>query len=134
MIGNQRQYFRCAFESHSCVLIAGRRAIPCELVDMSLGGFAVTIPEPMPETVDSLMRLKVRDLEYIVRLARQEHRPEGVRLALEQVEEVVPPADQIPTTPLGRVMTRAAWIVAFCLVLAALYCLSGLTPPLSVAG
>jgi hypothetical protein len=126
MSQNQRQYFRC---HHSTIqsdglLVVGRRKIPCHLVEMSLGGFAVIVSRALPAMTAPLANLKVRGLEYIVRVTRQEPRDDGVLVALEQLEEVLPNPSLIPSTPLGIWLTRAAWVAAIALVIAAIYSLS----------
>lgn len=107
------------------MLFSGRRRIPCELVEMSLGGFAVKLTRPLRDADGSLLRLQVQGLDYIVRLIRREPRPDGVILALEKLEEVVPATDEVPATRLGRLLTRATWVLACGLVLVALYSLAG---------
>jgi hypothetical protein len=128
MSSNQRQYFRCplAHEDSSAVLVFRWRSIQCRLIEMSIGGFAVLAPASCRLPVESLIHLKVRGLEYIVRLTRQETRDDGTLLGLEQVEEVVPDRTLHPSTLVGRWLTKAAWAAAVGTLAVAAYCLSGL--------
>ena len=139
MFLNHRQFSRCPLPAGSspvetAVLVVGRQTITGRLVEMSLGGFAVLVPELLPETKEPLARLKVRGLDYIVHVSREEQRRDGVLVALDQVEELLPNNTVIPATPLGRWLTRAAWMAAIGIVTTALYCLAtpNLPSPLSL--
>ena len=135
---NHRQYFRCPLPTEpsaaeAAVLVVGRHKIHCRLVEMSLCGFGVLVPESLPAMKEPLARLKVRGLDYIVRVARQELRRDGVLVALEQVEELLPDSTRLPATPLEKWLTRAAWAAAICIVATALYCLAGTNAALSLS-
>ena len=126
---NHRQYFRCPLPTdpsaaEGAVLVVGRRKIQGRLIEMSLTGFGVLVPESLPACKEPLARLKVRGLDYIVRVTRQDLRRDGVLVALQQVEELLPNSTLIPATPLGLWLTRAAWAAAVCIVLAAICCLT----------
>ena len=139
MFLNHREYFRCPLPTdpsaaEGAVLVVGRRAIPGRLVEMSLTGFGVLVPESLPTTEEPLARLKVRGLDYIVKVTRQELRRDGVLVGLQLVEELLPNNTLIPATPLGQWLTRAAWAAAICIVLAAICCLTDVNTvvPLSI--
>lgn len=126
MFPNQRQFFRCPLPGGQSlsVLVIGWRRFPCRLIEMSLGGFAVVVPRVLPPMPQSLARLKVQGLDYVVRVTRQEPRNDGFLVALEQVEELVPNCATIPATPAGRWLTATAWMAAVGIVVAALYFLT----------
>lgn len=129
MFSNKRLYSRCKHETVQGVaeLVVSGRKISCQIVELSLGSFAVIVPEPLTEAlVDPLACLKFRGLTYIVRVNRQETRDDGVLVALEQVEEVVPPSSIYPSTAAGRWGARIAWVTAICLVAAALFNMAGI--------
>jgi hypothetical protein len=129
MLLNKRLYSRCKHETvqGAAELIVSGRKISCQLVELSLGSFAVVVREPLTESLtDPLACLKFRGLTYIVRVNRQETRADGVLVALEQVEEVVPPSSLYPSTAAGRWGLRIAWVTAICLVMAALFNLAGI--------
>jgi hypothetical protein len=137
MFLNHRQFFRCPIptgassEGKAELLVDGRR-INGRVVEMSLGAFGVMVPESLPTPKDPLVRLKVRGLEYIVRVTREEQRRDGVLVALEKIEELVPNNTMVPTTPLGKWLTGATWAVALCIVAFALYGLIGAHSALSM--
>ena len=133
-----RQYFRCPLPTdqsaaEAAVLVVGRRKIHGRLIEMSLTGFGVLVPESLPATKEPLARLKVRGLDYIVRVTRQDLRRDGVLVALQQVEELLPNSALIPATPLGLLLTRAAWAAAVCIVLAAICCLTDVNAVVSLS-
>lgn len=129
MFLNHRQYSRCPLPSDQlkAELILGRLQIPCRMTEISVGGFAVIVGEPLPFPAlsDRLCRLKFEGLEYIVRVAREECRDDGVVVALEQIEEIVPDNPGERTTVGGRILTWTAWAAAVGLVAVALYCVTG---------
>ena len=135
---NQRQCTRWPLPTdpsaaEGAVLVVGRQAIQGRLIEMSLTGFGVLVPESLPASKEPLARLKVRGLDYIVRVTRQDLRRDGVLVALQQVEELLPNSMQIPATPLGLLLTRAAWAAAVCIVLAAIYCLTDVNAAVSLS-
>jgi hypothetical protein len=114
----------------SAVLVVSGRKIACQMVELSLGSFAVMVPEPLSDALaDPLAHLKFRGLSYIVRVTRQESRGDGVLVALEQVEEVLPHDSIYPNTTAGRWAARIAWVTAICLVTAALFNIAGIQLP-----
>jgi hypothetical protein len=132
MLLNQRLYSRCKHEAvqTSAVLVVSGRKIACQMVELSLGSFAVIVPEPISDAlVGPLAHLKFRGLSYIVRVTRQESRGDGVLVALEQVEEVLPHDSIYPTTVAGRWAARIAWVTALCIVTAALFSIAGIQLP-----
>ena len=125
MSPNQRQFHRCPLAAEQpAVLVVDRRKIDARVIEMSLGGFGVMVPRSLPVIKDPLARLKVRGLDYVVRITRQEDRDGGVLLAVEQIEEIVPSSTVTGSSVVGRWMTFAAWTVAVGLVVAAFYSLS----------
>ncbi|MDB5343390.1 MAG: PilZ protein [Schlesneria sp.] len=132
MLLNQRLYSRCKHETvqTSAVLVVSGRKIACQMVELSLGSFAVMVPEPISAALaDPLAHLKFCGLSYIVRVTRQESRGDGVLVALEQVEEVLPHDSIYPTTTAGRWAARIAWVTALCLVTAAVFNMAGIHLP-----
>lgn len=132
MLLNQRLYSRCKHETvqTSAILVVSGRKIACQMVELSLGSFAVIVPEPISAALaDPLAHLKFRSLSYIVRVTRQESRADGVLVALEQVEEILPHESIYPTTMAGRWAARIAWVTAICLVTAALLNIAGIHLP-----
>jgi hypothetical protein len=132
MFLNQRLYSRCKHETvqTSAVLVVSGRKMACQMVELSLGSFAVMVPEPISDALaDPLAHLKFRGLSYIVRVTRQESRGDGVLVALEQVEEVLPHDSIYPNTTAGRWAARVAWVTAICLVTAAIYSIAGIQLP-----
>jgi len=127
MFQNQRQYSRCPIDTplSEAVLVLGRQKIQAELLEISIGSFAILVPRPLPFMTHPLARLQIGELDYIVRLTRQEPRHGGFLIALEQVEEILPNETWIPASPIARWMTRAAWVAAIVIVAAALDHLSG---------
>ena len=128
MFLNQRQFARCPHETvqSEAVLVVGGRKVPCQLIEISLGGFAVVVAEPLSAALaDPLASLQFDGLSYIVRVSRQETRRDGVLVGLEQIEEVVPVSTTLAPTTLGRWMTRVTWCVAIGLVMAAAYSIAG---------
>ena len=129
MLLNQRIYSRCKHEAvrTPAVLVVAGRQITCEMVELSLGSFAVVVPEPLSDALaDPLGQLKFRGLSYIVRVTRQESRDDGVLVALEQIEEVLPHSFIYPSTTAGRWIARVAWVTAISLVIAALFNIAGI--------
>lgn len=107
-------------------MVVGGRKVPCQLIEISLGGFAVVVAEPLSAALaDPLASLQFDGLSYIVRVSRQETRRDGVLVGLEQIEEVVPVSTTLAPTTLGRWMTRVTWCVAIGLVMAAAYSIAG---------
>ncbi|HEY4258978.1 MAG TPA: hypothetical protein VGM98_02410 [Schlesneria sp.] len=132
MLLNQRLYSRCKHETvqTSAVLVVSGRKFACQMVELSLGSFAVIVPEPLSDALaDPFAQLKFRGLSYIVRVTRQESRGDGVLVGLEQVEEVLPDNSLYPTTTGGRLAARIAWVTAICLVTAALLNIAGIQLP-----
>jgi hypothetical protein len=129
---NQRQFFRCPLETDQpeSVLVIGSRRIDCQLIEMSLSGFAVMLPRALPSMKDPVAQLKVGALQYIVRVARQENRDDGVLVALEQLEELLPNNTMIPTTPTSRALTAAAWAAAIGIIVLAGYCMTAAQLPM----
>jgi hypothetical protein len=131
---NHRQYSRCPLTTESAaVLVVNQRKLPCQLTEVSIGGFAVIADRPLAELHEPLVCLKADGLEYIVRITRQEQRADGYLIALEQVEEVVPENPLTATSPLSQSLTWIAWSTAICIVAAAIYCLSGSDLPASLS-
>lgn len=122
MVWNKRKYARCPLpaEKSAAVLVMGKWTIPCLVQEVSLSGFGVVVTEQLPAAEDLLGKLTVGNLVYVVRVTRQEAKRQGVLVALEQVEEIVPDSAFTPTTMLGRWMTRAAWVAAVGIVAAAM--------------
>ncbi len=134
MSPNQRQFHRCPLTAApSAALFVGRQKIDCWVIEMSIGGFGVLIGQSLPLTAEPLARLKFQGLNYIVRVTRQEMQDEGVIVALEQIEEIVPNTTQIPSTPLEQCLTGVAWVTAVCILVAAFYCLTGTTANLTLS-
>lgn len=105
-------------------LIVGRRQFSCQLVEISIGNFGVVVPRSFPDLCEPLLQLRTRGLTYIVRVVRRKDEPDGVHLALDQVEEVLPNNSLIPATLLGRWLTGVAWATAIGLVVTAVVTLA----------
>jgi hypothetical protein len=126
MFLNHRHYHRCPLSGQSAaVLVYDRRRINCQLVEMSLGGFGILVPQSFQAAMQSLARLQVNGLDYIVRLCRQEPRGDLLLIGLEQVEEVVSgnPATP-PVSQFSHGLSLLAWLIALGSIATALYFLS----------
>lgn len=123
MFRNDRQYHRCPISDDQppAVLQIDRRKVNCRLTEVSLGGFAVLAPSQLEDIRDPVGQLDVQGLAYIVRVTRQETRRDGVMVALEKVEEILPSTVSVA----GRFATGFAWIAAISIVMAAVYYLAG---------
>lgn len=123
MFRNDRQYHRCPISADHphAVLLVDRRKLDCRLIEVSLGGFAIVASERIDNIQDPIGRLDAQGLSYIVRISRQEDRGDGVMVALEKVEELLPSTVSMS----GRCATGFAWIAAISIVLAAVYYLAG---------
>ncbi len=128
---NQRQYARLPLggEDSSAVLIANRRSIPCQLIELSIGGFGVIAPQQTRVAIDDLACLRTRGSDFIVRVTYQEPHADGVTLGLKQVEEVV--SDPAITNSAPPWMATTFWLAAAVSLLTASYCLFGMYDSLS---
>lgn len=98
-----------------------RRKVNCRLIEVSLGGFAIVAADRIENIRNPVGRLNVQGLAYVVRVTRQEARGDGVMVALEKVEEILPSTVSVG----GRCATGFAWIAAISIVVAAVYYLAG---------
>ena len=87
---NQRQYSRCPIseKAESATLNMNGRHFHCRLVELSLVGFGVVTSAQLRLTPGLVGGLRTRGLNYLVKVARQETRPDGTFISLTQIEEV----------------------------------------------
>lgn len=123
MFRNDRQYHRCPISADHphAVLLVDRRKVSCRLIEVSLGGFAVVASRQIENLQNPIGRLDVQGLSYVVQVTRQETRGDGVMVALEKIEEILPNTVSVA----GRCATGLAWIAAISIVVAAVYYLAG---------
>lgn len=108
-------------DQSAATLILGGERLECHLVEISLGGFGVTVPRSTAWTGEPVCKLLTHDAAYPVRIIRQESQYSGYLFTLQRIEEQ-------ENNPAGQPGATQRWIVyasrccAIGLVAAMAYC------------
>ena len=103
------------------MLILGGERLECRLVEVSLGGFGVSLPRSTAWTGEPVCRLLTHDAAYPVRILKQESQYTGYHFTLQRLELDEPGVDQ----QLGltqRWVVHASRCCAIGLIAAIAYC------------
>lgn len=108
-------------DQSTATLILGGERLECRLVEVSLGGFGVSVPRATAWTGEPIARLLTHDAAYPVRIIRQESQYTGFHLTLQRIQE----QETAPDKPLGvtpRWIIHASRCCAIGLIAALAYC------------
>ena len=101
-------------DQSSATLVLGNQRLACRLVEVSIGGFTVMVPNATVWMGEPVGRLVTQDSTFKVRIIKQEARYEGFEATLLRVEEA---PDQRPTRSPRRTVL-GVWCCAAVLMLA----------------
>ena len=102
-------------------LILGGERLECRLVEVSLGGFGVSVPRSTAWTGDPTAKLLTHDAAYPVRIIKQESQYAGYHFTLQRIELHKPSMDeQLGLTQ--RWVIHASRCCAIGLIAAMTYC------------
>ncbi len=108
-------------DQSAATLILGGERLECHLVEVSIGGFGVSVPRSTAWTGEPVCRLLTHDAAYPVRIIKQESQYTGYHFTLQRLELDEPNVDE----PLGltqRWIIHASRCCAIGLIAAIAYC------------
>jgi len=101
-------------------LILGRERLECRLVEVSIGGFGVSVPRSTAWTGEPTARLLTHDAAYPVRIIKQESQYTGYHFTLQRIELDEHNTDELGVTQ--RWIVHASRCCAVGLIVAMTYC------------
>lgn len=109
-------------DQSAATLILGGERLECHLVEVSLGGFSVTIPRSTAWTGEPVCRLLTHDSAYPVRIIKQESQYTGFLFTLQRIQEpAIDPVEHPGVTQHWIVNTSRCCAIG--LIAAIAYCL-----------
>ena len=83
-------------DQSAATLILGGERLECHLVEVSIGGFGVSVPRSTAWTGEPVCKLLTHDAAYPVRIIRQESQYTGYHLTLQRIQEEETNPDESP--------------------------------------